>query len=212
MRTPAAQAQQGRVGAYGEARMTKPFARAIHAFTTARDAHERLRYTEAKRWYTKAADEYGRVYQTAKADGSDELAAAANTGMARAVSALERLVGALSSPSPAPPTATTTATNRAAAASPVAAAAAEPVGTAAPSRDTGVTTTPSPSIATGGGPSSSGGGQCTSEELRVLRSTSTVNGRVFLPWVERDASESLAGSASTYVPIHLRYIMFSDIY
>ena len=164
----------------------------------ATSAHQSGRYREAKKLYGDAAAGY--LEASTRLEDKDPLKEKLNLKAAQAIDAGERLKNALASydddgklvarpPQPAPVVQSTASTHITPLAPPT-----NDLGVSPPTDDPAMSDpippslSPEPSAASGGGGK---GAKITSEELEVLRATSAINGRVFVPWVDADSKENL---------------------
>jgi hypothetical protein len=162
------------------------------------EAHESGLYRQAVALYSNAAEAF--LLATAECNKSGDVAgeAAARQAFAQACAAGERIKAALGSPSTAAPTPAakaTSASSLAPAARPARHNSPSPTGSASSDNLPGGDRPLPPPEGNNGGTGASEGNY-SAAELRVLRYTSSVNGRVFLPWVDADAQENLGGSGA----------------
>lgn len=177
----------------------------------AHEAHESGLYRQAMALYSDAAEAF--LLATAECNKSGDTAgeAAARQAFAQACAAGERIKAALGPPSAAAPTPTakaTSASSLAPASRPARHSSPSSTGSASSDNLPGGDRPAPPPEGNNGGTGASEGNY-SAAELRVLRHTSSVNGRVFLPWVDADAQENLGGHGASqgYPPASVFVLM-----
>ena len=170
--------------------------------------HEKGLYNQAVEAYNEAAAAYLKAVRDCHEAGSAEGEAAARKGFDEACSASERLKSALGSMHAPAAVSTTQQQRRSPALAPAPASASTPARQSpSPSAASSASSGPGmadslpgadrpqpPAQGNNGGAGASADGNYSKAELHVLRFTSSVNRRVFLPWVDADARERLGGS------------------
>jgi len=164
--------------------------RADRRLQAAKVAHEEGRYSEARRIYTEAATLYSDAMHL---PGTLPATSALEALATSAVTAAERLCKSMGTVFAGPDD---QSAQQAAPPQPVRAAPSGP--RAVPGAETAPSSATSRAVPKLAPPPKSGVAQLTEDEIRALQQTSRVNGRVFLPWVPKDASEHFGGPPASF--------------